>query len=132
MSDKKIVSFLDSINRLMFGELIEKNEKELVIKNVVVVNIVPQVNPQTGQPTGQMALQLIPVFFKEFAAEKDIDVIFRYPLSNIVQIDDMVFDFKMHAQYQQLFIKQPQVTITPQQPPQQPPPNSPVIKLFDN
>jgi len=129
MNDKKIVAFLDSINRLMFAEEVESTNTILKVKNPVVINIVPQANPQTGQPTGQMALQLIPVFFREFLADKTSPVLFNYNKSVITVLDDLVYDFKLHAQYNQLFANIPVM-----QPSMVPPVNDnpSVIKLFDD
>ena len=126
MNEKNIVAFLDSINRLMFAEEVSSANDVLKVRNPVVINIVPQADPRTGQPTGQMALQLIPVFFKEFLADKSSDVIFNYNKSVITVIDPLVFDFKLHAQYHQLFATTPTSPVTPvaSQPG--------VIKLFDD
>jgi len=125
MNEKNIVAFLDSINRLMFAEEVNSTDSILKVKNPVVINIVPQADPRTGQPTGQMALQLIPVFFKEFLADKSSDVIFNYNKSVITVIDPLVFDFKLHAQYHQLFVNTPTApTVVAPQPD--------VIKLFDD
>lgn len=139
MDTKKIVAFLDSLNRCIFAEKVEERctNTSLVVKNPVVVNIVAQRDSLTGQPNGQMALQLLPIFFKEFLAAKDADIIFSYNTANITQIDPLIFDFKLYAQYEQIFSN----LILPQKAPiAQGMPNvgqqntnkdSNIIKLFD-
>lgn len=117
----KITVFFDSVGRTVLGELVasETNEKTLGVKNPAVIHIVP------NQQTGQLQLQILPLFFKEFLADKDGGTLWRYKKDNIVEAVDLAFDFKLEAQYRQLF------TATPAPAPQQPQGNTDVIKLFD-
>ena len=116
----KIVVFFDSVGRTILGEKIETetNETTLAIKNPAVVHIMP------NQQTGQLQLQILPLFFKEFLADKDSGTLWKYNRKNITEAVDVVFDFKLEAQYRQIFTSTP----TPQQDVQQSPE---VIKLFD-
>jgi len=79
MANINLVSFLDAAQRTIISELVAEDADKLVVKNPVVVNIVPQTTQEmikdengilkpTGReiPSGQMALQLIPVYFREF------------------------------------------------------------------
>jgi len=51
-----------------------------------------------------MSLQLFPIFFKEFLADKNEAVIYRYKKTNVTMpVKDIVFDFRLQAQYEQLF-----------------------------
>lgn len=136
MSNKNLVVFQDSVQRTIIGEQIEETDTTLVIKNPVVVNITPQY--QNGQPTGQMALQLLPVFFKEFLGDKDQPVTYNYQKNQITKIDfEGGFDFRLYGQYDQIFQPSGPVVMpqgagqvqpaSPQQMPQQPP-----IQLFDS
>ena len=68
MANINLVSFLDAACRTIIGEGISETTDKLSIKNPVVVNIVPQAGPN-GQPNGQMALQLLPVYFREFMVD---------------------------------------------------------------
>jgi len=122
MSDQnKIVVFFDTVGRTILGERIdaETNDKVLAVKNPAVVHIMP------NQQTGQLQLQILPLFFKEFLAEKDAGTLWKYNRANITEAVDVVFDFKLEAQYRQIFTNIP--TPAPQQ--QQGSPE--VIKLFD-
>jgi hypothetical protein len=74
-----------------------------------------------------MALQLLPVYFREFQGEKKNPAFFTYPLKEIVQIEfDGGFDFRLYGQYEHIFNppsavpKAASEAITP-----------PVLKLFD-
>ena len=53
-----------------------------------------------------MALQLLPIFFKEFLGDKNTDVKYTYLKSTTVRITfESGFDFKLYAQYEFLFRK---------------------------
>lgn len=121
-NQNKIVVFFDTVGRTILGERIdaETNDNVLAIKNPAVVHIMP------NQQTGQLQLQILPLFFKEFLAEKDSGTLWRYNRDNITEAVDVVFDFKLEAQYRQIF------SATPAAPaPQQPQGQTEVIKLFD-
>lgn len=117
----KLVVFFDSVGRTVLGEQNEDktNDKILSVKNPAVIHITP--NPQTGQLT----LQILPLFFKEFLAEKSASTFWEYKRELITEAQDLVFDFKLQAQYQQLF----GAALAPA--PAQPQGSPDVIKLFD-
>ena len=82
-----------------------------------------------NQQTGQLQLQMLPLFFKEFLADKESGTIWKYNKSNITESVDLVFDFKLEGQYRQIFANVPSGQSTPA--PQQPQSSPEVIKLFD-
>ncbi len=130
---KKIVTFLDSAQRTIIGTLKADREHEVEIENPVVVNIVPQINEQTGRPSGQMALQLLPVFFKEFQGVKSSPAVFKYNKQNITFIDfEGGFDFRLYGQYEHIF--NPSTVSQDNTPPpvNNAPEAAPVIKLFED
>jgi hypothetical protein len=104
-----IIVFLDPIGRTLFAEKVtdkkvlgkrETNKNLLVVKNPVVVHI-GSVRGEDGQE--KMSLQLLPVFFKEFLADKNDDVVFTYDKNNITIADSMTFDHKLYHNYKQMF-----------------------------
>lgn len=121
MDQNKIVVFFDTVGRTILGERIdaETNDKVLAVKNPAVVHIMP------NQQTGQLQLQILPLFFKEFLAEKDAGTLWKYNRANITEAVDVTFDFKLEAQYRQIFASGPAPA------PQQPQGSPEVIKLFD-
>ena len=124
MSDQnKIVVFFDSVGRTILGEKLENKttDKFLSIKNPAVVHIMP------NQQTGQLQLQILPLFFKEFLADKNEGTVWKYNRDNITESVDITFDFKLEAQYRQIFAAVPVSAPAPQQPQSSPE----VIKLFD-
>ena len=126
--EKKMITFLDAVGRTIIGVESKRDDSYVYIENPVIVNVVPQQiqDPNTGQVGQRMALQLYPLFFKEFLADKNGAVTFKYNLSNIAITDgDVIFDFKIKMQYDQLFAPM-QITQAP--PAEQ---TNKVIKLFD-
>ena len=116
-----IVVFFDQVGRTVLGEKNDSltNADTLAIKNPAVVHIVP------NQQTGQLQLQILPLFFKEFLADKDAGTVWNYKRENITEAVDVTFDFKLEAQYRQIFAAGPASA------PQQPQGSPEVIKLFD-
>ncbi len=122
-NQNKIVVFFDPVGRTILGEKIEAEttDKSLTIKNPAVVHIMP------NQQTGQLQLQILPLFFKEFLAEKDAGTLWKYNRENITEAVDVTFDFKLEAQYRQIFSATPAAVPASQS---QTAPDT--IKLFDD
>lgn len=117
----KLIAFLDTIGRTILGERVEEQTTEdvLTIKNPAVVQVMP--NPQTGQ----LALQILPLFFKEFQADKTEATYWKYQRKLITESADITFDFKLDAQYKQIFSN---IVI----PAAAPTGEAPVVKLFED
>lgn len=121
-TENKIVVFFDTVGRTILGERLDDKTTDSVlsVKNPAVVHIMP------NQQTGQLQLQILPLFFKEFLADKDAGTVWSYNRANITEAVDVTFDFKLEAQYRQIFANMPAPA------PQQPQGSSgDVIKLFD-
>lgn len=114
----KIVVFFDSVGRTILGERVDANttDKVLSIKNPAVVHIMP------NQQTGQLQLQILPLFFREFLADKSEPTVWNYNRTLITEAQDVAFDFKLEAQYQQIFNPSPIIT---------PKGSGDVVRLFD-
>lgn len=125
MSNITLTTFLDSLGRTIIGE--ERTElstkTHIAISNPVIVHIVPVGN------SGQMTVQLLPVFFREFLADKTEDTVWHYNRTNITTAESVVFDFKLTAQYQQMFSKSNIIVPPAASEITQPSPD--VVKLFD-
>lgn len=117
-----LVVFFDTVGRTVIGEKVDSdsNDKILAVRNPAVVHISP------NQQTGQLTLQILPLFFKEFLADKTSSTVWNYKMDLITECKEIVFDFKLQAQYQQLFSNTPV-----QQPPQQQA-GGDVVRLFDD
>lgn len=133
MSENKntITIILDSVGRTIVGEINQDktNDQVLGLKNPVVLHIVPQ------DQNGRMSVQLLPLFFREFLADKSGDVTFEYKKASITEVQLDALDFRLQAQYSQLFNKS-NVFIQPQETPNNiqatnEQSNSSVVNLFD-
>ena len=125
LQENKLKVFLDSVGRTIIGEEVKSNESSKIkIKDPVFVNIVPD------SQSGRISLQLLPLFFREFLADPTETITWTWSRSNIVEADDIHLDFKVLAQYQQIFAAAKQMQV--QQPQQAAPPTQQnIVKLFD-
>lgn len=115
-TNKELTVFLDAIGRTIIGKTINQTETTLTIENPALVHIQP--NSQTNQ----LQLQILPLFFKEFQADKSQPTVWHFNKANITLSDSIPFAFQFAAQYDQLF--------APPQPAQQSEPR--VVKLFED
>ena len=123
MSDKNLVVFVDNIGRTIVGEDVNSNKSEWTIKNPSIVHVQP--NPQTGQ----MTVQLIPFFFKEFSNNGD-DTEWTFNKANLVT-SNTVLDNRLVDQYNRVN----SAIAVPEQPQLVTPagvPGGPTVKLFDD
>jgi hypothetical protein len=118
----KHIIFLDNVQRTILGEFVEEDEKKLTVKNPVVIMI-------NQDNAGKISVQLLPLLFREFLADKAGDVSFKYPKEIISTSNIEAIDFRLQAQYSQMFSKTNSFVTPQQQPPQQT--EGGVINLFD-
>jgi len=125
-TSKKLIVILDPVGRTILGEESSSTKTQVSIKNPVILHIVPADNQ------GKMSVQLLPLFFKEFLADKSADVVFSYDTARITKTDIDALDFRLQAQYSQMFNPNNQFVTgeAEQQPAQSEDPS--VINLFDN
>ena len=112
-SSNNLTVFLDNIGRTIIGTAVNQTDAVLSIENPALVHIQP------SQQSGQLQLQILPLFFKEFQADKSASTVWDFKKSNITLSKPIEFHNQFFAQYQQLFAA----------PPASPEPE--VVKLFD-
>jgi len=115
-TNKELTVFLDTIGRTVVGKAIEQTDTTLTIENPALVHIQP--NPQTNQ----LQLQILPLFFKEFQADKSKPTVWHFNKANITLSESIQFAFQFAAQYDQLFAAPQPTNQTPAE----------VVKLFDD
>lgn len=119
-NNTKMVVFLDYVGRTILGECLEEKTDTISVRNPVILHVVPA-------DGGRMSIQLLPLFFREFLADKSGDVVFDYLKNNITKTSVDTLDFRLNAQYTQMFNVNNTFTS-----PQAEESNSPsVVKLFD-
>ena len=114
-TNKELTVFLDNIGRTIIGKIAKQDAETLSVENPALVHI--QANPQTNQ----LQLQILPLFFREFQADKTQPTVWNFKKANITTSEAIPFAVQFTAQYEQLFAAP--------RPPQQTEPK--VVKLFD-
>ena len=115
---KQLTVFLDTIGRTVLGKVESETDSLLSVENPALVHIQP--NPQTNQ----LQLQILPLFFREFQADKTQPTVWKFRKDSITMSDDVPFSFQFIAQYEQLF-SAPEATAPPTKS------DADVVKLFD-
>lgn len=102
----------------VIGELVERTEKFVRIKNPANLYIQPTQN-------GQLTVQLFPVFFGELldAPKRSEGTVWTYNTAGAAIGEDIAFDEKLTSQYIKIF--NPSPIITPEG-------SGRVVKLFDD
>lgn len=115
---------LDSVGRTILGEAATSTDAtKIAIKNPVVLHVIPADNQ------GKMSVQLLPIFFREFLGDKTGDVTVTYDVTRISTTDIDALDFRLQAQYAQMFNKSNSFVTPASQPANGS--NQSVINLFD-
>jgi hypothetical protein len=110
----KIITFIDHIGRTLLAEHVESTADHLVVKNPAIIHVQP-----TQQ--GQLNVQTIPLYFREFVSDKNktSGTTWKFNLNSIVQGVDIENDSRLLEQYNRLFTTAAAVD------------DQKVIKLFD-
>lgn len=122
MSDTKIITFVDHIGRTLLGEFVEDVDggKSFVVKNPAIIHVQP-----TQQ--GQLNVQTIPLYFRDFVSEKNKQegTLWKFHYESVVVGLNIENDDRLVKQYAALFADAPLI---------QPAGNvadAKVVKLFD-
>jgi len=92
MSEKNHTVFVDSIGRAILGEVAEGPKDQVCVKKPVIIHVQP------NQQTGQIAVQLIPYFFKEFNTTEQ-DTIWKFPANSVVVSEGLALNEQLLGQY---------------------------------
>ena len=126
MSDKKYTVFVDGIGRTIVGEELSSSKTAVQLKNPAILHVQP------NEQTGQISVQLVPFFFKEFLKDNSTGSEWAFNKANITMANDILLDDRLLEQHRNLF-SLIQTPATPQlatagaaagEPP--------VVKLFDD
>jgi hypothetical protein len=113
-AQKNTKVFIDHVGHTIVGEVLS-SDKKFKVKNPAILIASPNNN-------GQLTVQLVPVFFKEFVntTVRDEGVIFNYDPSKIV-LSEIDLDERLLEQYVNMFKPTQRVESK----------EAPTIKLFD-
>jgi len=117
--------FLDRVGRTVMGNLVDQTDQTILrVENPVVIIV-------GGDNTGKMSVQLFPLFFREFLGDKNSDVHFDFKKSDTTLTDIDAIDFRLQAQYNQMFSKNNTFVQQGEQPPAEQQSKEKVVNLFD-
>ena len=120
MTKDDLVLFLDGVGRTILGEKVNDTKTVLEVKNPSVLHVQP------NSENGQIQVQLIPVFFKEFATDGS-DGTWAFNKSNITLCKGISLDDRLVSQYNNMYS-----VIQAPEPVGAGAGDAPVVKLFDD
>lgn len=121
MSDIKLKIIIDQVGRTIIGEVVEDNDTAYVLKNAATIYVQPN-------ESGQLQVQTIPLFFKEFITEEGRENGVQFTFNKATITDTTAadtLDDKLVNQYQKIVDN----LASPSEPAAAP--EGDVVKLFD-
>lgn len=106
---ENIITFVDQIGRTIIGELVQKapsgekaTDSEFIVKNPAIIHVQPT-------PQGQLNVQTIPLYFRDFVSEKNKEegTFWKYNRVNCVMGINVENDARLVDQYEKLFAPMP-------------------------
>ena len=97
--DNKITAFIDHVGRAVVGRLVKETKDVLEVDNPAVVNINVQ------QENNQIAVQLLPYFFREFISPdtEDGKTTWTFQKNNTVTSSNLELNDNLVSQYKGIF-----------------------------
>ena len=114
--DYKLVIFNDNIGRTSFGEIVYETDNLVKVKNPAMIMVSPN-------ESGQMKVDVIPLFFAEFIEAGDgeeKECIFNFNKNNITIVDVKLTQRILEHYFTKINIKQSQLEEVPE------------VKLFED
>lgn len=96
-TNKQLTVFLDAIGRTIIGKIANEDDNLLSVENPALVHVQP--NAQTNQ----LQLQILPLFFREFQADRSQPTVWNFKKANITTSESIPFAIQFTAQYDQMF-----------------------------
>ena len=117
-SSNNVIVFLDNIGRTILGKQVSETDTQIVVENPVLFHALND----PARPN-QLQLQILPLFYREFLADRTAATNWHFNKASITLSDPLPFAFQFLAQYEQIFQNapaQPAPTASPE-----------VVKLFE-
>lgn len=105
----KIITFVDHIGRTIIGESVESTpsgekagEGSFIVKNPAIIHVQPT-------PQGQLNVQTIPLYFRDFVSEKNKQegTFWKFHYGTCVMGLNVENDARLVDQYQKIFTETP-------------------------
>ena len=112
-----IQPFIDHVGRTIIGEVLGEENGNLKVKNPAILMVQP------NQSTGQLSIQTIPLFFKEFISPAVRETVgtWLFPKDKLVLTTDIQLEERIIEQYKRIFTTAPAQASNPE-----------VVKLFED
>jgi hypothetical protein len=110
-----LIVFLDAIQRTIVATLVSDDKNSITVTKPVILNVSPTQDKK-------LQVQLYPLFFREFAADRDVFPNWTYS-KNSITLSDAKVETNLQSQYSQMFLSTPTTPVVDS--------NTPVVKLFD-
>jgi len=118
--EPQIITFVDHIGRTLIGvpQGETEDKQSFFVKNPAIIHVQPT-------PNGQLNVQTIPLYFREFVGEKNKieGTVWKFHYSSVVLGTNIENDERLVEQYHKLFAPAPQPAASNSQ--------EKVVKLFD-
>jgi hypothetical protein len=111
MNQDQIVVFLDSIQRTIVATVVSDDKNTLSVTKPAILNVTPSQDKK-------LQVQLYPLMFREFFADRDVFPTWIYSKTAIVLTNNITLENNLVAQYTEMF------KVIKNEP-------APTIKLFD-
>ena len=112
MKPNTLVVFLDNIQRTIIATVVSDDKSSITVTKPTILNVAPTQDKK-------LQVQLYPLFFREFTANRDEFPNWTYSKDSIV-LSDAQIEANLITQYTQMFQTNTEAT------------NAPVVKLFDD
>ena len=98
----KLRVIVDAAGRTIVGENGSENKSTIILKNPATLFIQP------NQQTGQLAVQLIPFFFREFVGEnkRATGLEWTFEKASVAIAEDFDLDKRLYDQYEKMMTKE--------------------------
>ena len=112
-----IQPFVDHVGRTIIGEVLGEENGNLKVKNPAILLVQP------NQATGQLSIQTIPLFFKEFISPSVRETVgtWLFPKDKLILTTDIQLEERIIEQYKRIFITAPAPASNPE-----------VVRLFED
>lgn len=100
MNENNLTIIIDNVGRTIVGKKknLDQNSLDLVLENPAVIYVTPD-----EENKGRISVQMMPLFFREFLADKESPVLAHYKSTQYVLLEIANYDERMNNQYQQTF-----------------------------
>ena len=123
MEANDIVTFLDTTGRIIYGKFAGEDETYLKVADPAQIYVQPTQN-------GQLNVQSIPLFFKEFVKNAE-PTIWKFNKSSITTNENLQLDERLITQYNNILAPRPAAPQPGVVQSQAPATEAKVVKLFD-